>query len=54
MAPTDDAKNITSELHDPNARKSHLRNKKKDLTESIGVMPAEYPPKIKLELFSQL
>ena len=28
--------------------------KRKDLTESIGVMPAEYPPKIKLELFSQL
>ena len=25
---TDDVVNITSELHDPNARKSHLRNKK--------------------------
>ena len=29
-------------------------NKKEDLTESTGVMPAEYPPKVKLELFSQL
>ena len=52
---TDDAVNITSELHDPNAWKSLLRNKKeKDLTESTGVVLAEYPPKVKLELFSQL
>ena len=29
MALTDDAVNITSELHDPNARKSHLHNKKR-------------------------
>ena len=51
----DDAVNITSELHDLNAQKSLLRNKKeKDLTESIGVVPTEYPPKVKLELFSQL
>ena len=28
--------------------------KRKDLTENTGVMSAEYPPKIKLELFSQL
>ena len=28
--------------------------KRKDLTESTGVVPAEYPLKIKLELFSQL
>ena len=49
----DDAVNITSELHDPNARKSHLRNKKKkDLTESTSVVSTEYPPKVKLELFS--
>ena len=27
--PTDDVVNITSELHDPNARKSHLHNKKR-------------------------
>ena len=51
----DDAVNITSELHDPNAQKSLLRNKKeKYLTESTDVVPAEYPPKVKLELFSQL
>ena len=50
-----DAINITSELHDSKARKSLLRNKKeKDLTESTGVAPAEYPPNVKLELFSQL
>ena len=28
--------------------------KRKDLIESTGVVPAEYPLKIKLELFSQL
>ena len=55
MAPTNDAINITNELHDPNAWKSHLcKKKRKDLTESIGVVPDEYPPKVKLELFSQL
>ena len=27
---------------------------KKDLAESISVVPAKYPPKVKLELFSQL
>ena len=54
--PTDEAINLTSELHDPNARMSHLRKKKerKDLTESTGVVPAKYPLKVKLELFSQL
>ena len=32
-----------------------MRNKKREyLTESTGVMPAEYPPKVKLEFFSQL
>ena len=48
--------NITSELHDPNARKNHLRKKKerKGLTESTDVVPAEYSPKVKLKLFSQL
>ena len=51
----DDAIKITSELHDPIACKSHLHNKKKkDLTESIGMVSAEYPPKVKSELFSQL
>ena len=51
----DDAVKITSELHDPIARKSHLHNKKKkDLTKSTGVVLTEYTPKVRLELFSQL
>ena len=52
----DEAANLTSELHDPNAQVNYLRKKKKekDLAESTGVVPAEYPPKVKLELFSQL
>ena len=37
------------------AQKSTCTNKKKrDLAESTGVKPAEYAPKVKLELFSQL
>ena len=53
----DEALNLTSKLHDPNARVNHLRKKekkKKDLAESTGVVPAKYPPNVKLELFSQL
>ena len=54
--PTDETVNLTSELHDSNAQVNHLRKKKKekDLAESIGVVSAEYPPKVKLELFLQL
>ena len=56
MAPTDDAVNLTSELHNSNARMNHLHKKKerKDLIESTGVVSAKYSPKAKLELFSQL
>ena len=33
----------------------HLHNtKKEDLTESTGVVPAKYPPKVKLELLITL
>ena len=32
----------------------HLHNTKKDLTESTGVVPAEYPPNVKLELLTTL
>ena len=33
----------------------HLHNtKRKDLTESIGVVLAEYPPKVKLEFLTTL
>ena len=53
MVPTDDAVNLTSEKHDPNAQMNHL-HKQKDLAEGIGVVPAKYPPKVKLEIFSQL
>ena len=52
----DDAINLISELHDPNAQVNHLhkRRKQKDLAEGTGVVPAKYPSKVKLEIFSQL
>ena len=52
----DDAVNLTSEYHDPNAQINHLhkRRKQKDLAEDTGVVPTKYPPKVKLEIFSQL
>ena len=35
--------------------KQHLYNtKREDLVESIGVVPAKYPPKVKLELLTTL
>ena len=53
---SDDAVNLTSEKYDPNAQMNHLhkRRKQKDLAEGTGVVPAKYPPKVKLEIFSQL
>ena len=53
---TDDAVNLTSEKHDPNARMNHLQKEEnnKDLVEGTDVVPAKYPPKVKLEIFSQL
>ena len=55
-APTDDVVNLTSEKHDPYTQISHLhkRRKQKDLAEGTGVVPAKYPLKVKLEIFSQL
>ena len=52
----DDAVNLTSEKHDPNAQMNHLhkRRKQKDLVEGTSVVPAKYPPNVKLEIFSQL
>ena len=52
----DDAVNLTSEKHNPNAQMNHLQKEedKKDLAEDTGVIPAKYPPKVKLEIFSQL
>ena len=51
----DEAVNLTSELHDPNARVNHLckKEERKDLAESTSVVLAKYPPKVKLEIFSQ-
>ena len=53
---SDEAVNLTSEKHDPCAQISHLhkRRKQKYLAEGTGVEPAKYPPKVKLEIFSQL
>ena len=53
---TDEAVNLTSELHDSNAQVNHLnkRRKQKDLAEGTDVVPAKYPSKVKLEIFSQL
>ena len=55
MAPADDAVNLTNEKDDPNAQMNHLHNrrKQKDLAKGIDVVPAKYPPKVKLEIFSQ-
>ena len=55
MAPTDDAEKINSKLHGPHVFKQHLRStKKENLIESIGVVSAKCPPKVKLELFTTL
>ena len=54
----DEAVNLTSEKHDPCAcaRTSHLHKRRKQeyLAEGTGVELAKYPPKVKLEIFSQL
>ena len=52
----DEAVNLISEKHDLRAQISHLhkRRKQKYLAEDTGVEPAKYPPKVKLEIFSQL
>ena len=52
--PTDETINLTSEKHNPNAQVNHLRKRRKqeDLAEGTGVVPAKYPPKVKLEVFS--
>ena len=54
-APTDDAK----KNHQWATQSSHTRSKtcatkREYLTESTGVVPAKYPPKVKLKIFSQL
>ena len=55
MTPTDDAKKITSKSHSPRMIEiAPAQQKEEDLTESTSVVTAKYPPKVKLELFSQL
>ena len=51
----DDAWKINREVCGKHAIQRHLHNtKREDLTESTGVVPAEYPPKVKLELLTTL
>ena len=52
----DKAVNLTSEQHGPNTQMNHLwkEENKKDLAEGASVVPAKCPPKVKLEIFSQL
>ena len=53
---SDEAVNLISEKHDPYAQISHLHKgrKQKYPAEGTSVEPAKYPPKVKLEIFSQL
>ena len=54
-APTDNAWKINSELHGKHAiTMTPTQHKKEDLTESTGVVPAEYLLKVKLELLITL
>ena len=51
----DDAEKSTVSHTVLTCSKQHLHNtKREDLTESTGVVPAKYPPKIKLELLTIL
>ena len=51
----DDAKNSTVSYTIHTCSKQHLRNtKREDLTESTGVVPAKYPPNVKLEFLTTL
>ena len=44
---------IVSELRSPHVLRQNLRNKnKEDPIESTGVVPAKYPPKVRLERIS--
>lgn len=47
--------NTTNESHAPHSTANGTcTTKRNNLAESTGVVPAEYPPKVKLELFSLL
>ena len=54
----DDAVNLTSESHNSNARTNYLHKRKKERKKGPNrehrCDAGQYPPKVKLELFSQL
>ena len=55
MMPTDDTWKINSEVHGKHAiTTTPAQCKREDLTESTGVVSAEYPPKVKSELLTTL
>ena len=52
---SDNAEKVTSELHDTCTLKiAPTQHKREDLVESTSVVPAKYPPKVKLELLATL
>ena len=53
-APTDDAVKSPMSYTILMLERITCATKREDLTESTGVVPAEYPPKVKLELFTTL
>ena len=55
MAPIDNAEKSTVSYTVHTYSKQHLHNtKREDLTESTDVVPAKYPPKVKLEFLTTL
>ena len=50
----DDAEKSTLSHTASRVRNNTCKTKRKDLTKSIGVVPAKYPPKVKLELLTTL
>ena len=54
MASTNDAEKSTGSHTASHAQNNTCKMKRKDLTESIGVVSAKYSPKVKLELLTTL
>jgi len=55
LIPNDDAKKSTVSYMVHTYSKQHLHNtKKEDLAESTDMVPAKYPPKVKLEFLTTL
>ena len=52
--PTNDAEKSTISHMVLTCSKQYLHNKKRRPHESTGVVPAKYPPEVKLELFTTL